>query len=397
MKQPEIKVNFNGRSLVYTDAEIESVVDVMRNAPGLTQGTQLNRFEEAFGDYHGFKNCFATSTAATALELCAILARVGPGDEVIVPAHTYCASAIPFGRAGAKLVWADLDPKTFVISAESVRKLITPATKALVVVHLYGLPAEMDEIAAIAREHNIVLIEDCAQALGAEYRGQKVGTWADLSVWSFQSQKNITTLGEGGMLRVKSEATAAIVPGLRHNGHAGFGEREHYWLPAMSNIDEDLEEVWPYNFCLSEAQCALGVELLKRVDEINAARGALAEQIRSELSDCSELCFQEVPEHCKSAWHLLPARFSGGENVTRDDFISLMAYEFGVKVIIQYYPLYRYDLFRKKGFGAADCPETDAFFDSMVSFPFDLWRANGQVDELVAATRKAIAQIKLKS
>ena len=116
---------------------------------------------------------------------------IQPGDEVIIPGHTYCATAIPFGRQGATIKWADIDPDTFEVSAESVRSLISEKTKAIIVVHLYGLMCDVETIADIAKENDIMLVEDCAQALGASYKGQKCGNFGDISLYSFQSQKNI--------------------------------------------------------------------------------------------------------------------------------------------------------------------------------------------------------------
>jgi perosamine synthetase len=391
-----MKVNWSGKSLNYTQDEMDVVTEVMRCADPLTQGRYLAEFEAKFSRYHGSDNCFALTNCAHALELSAVMSRLGPSDEVIIPAHTYCATAIPFGRTGAKIIWADIDPNTWVVSAKSIASKITPKTKAIVVVHLYGLMAEMDKIASLAAANNCILVEDCAQALGASFKGRKAGDFGDFACYSFHGQKNITTLGEGGMIRVKDSKFAKLIPGLRHNGHIGFsGPREDYWKPAMTNVDLDLPGVWPFNYSLGEAQCALGSKLLDRLDQINLHRCHRAARIRSELFDYPELVFQQIPNDCNHAGHLLPARYDGSKyGRHRDDLIRLMAHEYGVKLIVQYYPLYRYPLFQKMGFGKNDCPETDFFFDNMVSIPFHIWMSESDFEFVIQAMRASLDKLR---
>ena len=381
-------VNWSGRGHGYSENEIESVVAAMRTADPLTQGTYLTEFEKKFCAYLESGPAFAVANCTNALDLSALLARVGPGDEVVVPAHTFCATAIPFAHAGATICWADIDPDTRVVSLETIKAVVTSKTKVIVVVHLYGLMAPMPEIMAFAEERGILVVEDCAQAIGADIDGQRAGTFGDYACFSFHGAKNMSTLGEGGMLVVKSEEEAKLVPGLRHNGCCGFaGERKQYWKPAMSNVDVDIDGVWPYNFCLGEIQCAVGVALIDRVEEMNAERMRRAAKFQQAVSDYPELSFQTVPDGYRHVYHLLSARYAGEEyGKSRDRFIASMWEEHGVKVIVQYYPLYRYPLFQAHGSGSADCPHTDHFFDNMVSFPFHLWMAEDDFDYMIDVT-----------
>lgn len=399
MKEIDFKIDWSGKAFDYTQEEIGTVIEAMQQADPLTQGKHLKRFEEAFAKYTGTAHAFAVANCTNALDLAATLTGLGKHDEVIIPAHTFCATAIPFARTGARVAWADIDPDTRVASAESVLRHVTPKTKVIVVVHLYGLMAEMDQIMDIAKKHGCYVVEDCAQAIGAEYRGKKAGAIGDLGAFSFHGQKTLTTLGEGGMLTVQAEKLARLVPGLRHNGARPFPEpREPYWIPAMSNVDLDMAGVWPFNFCLGEAQCALGAQLLKRIDEMNELRVKRAERFRQAVMDFPELTFQKVsPEH-KHVYHLLSAKYEGrGFNRTRDDFIKLMAYEHKIKVIVQYYPLYRYPLFQKMGLGEHECPYTDDYFDKMVSFPFHLWMKDEQFDYMIDATVKTLRRLRCSS
>lgn len=392
------RVPFSGVGYRYGPEEVSVVTRAMAAETTLTQGSQQTEFEQSFSDFLGGSvHCFATSSAASAIELAAILCGVGPNDEVIVPAHTYNASAYPFARRGATLKWADIDPNTFVMDPTSVQSLITDKTKAIVVVHLYGLPVDLHPIVDLARHNNILVLEDCAQSIGARYRGELTGTFGDLSVFSFQSHKNVSTLGEGGMLVVANADLARHVPGLRHNGHRPFQrDDDRYWYPAMSDVGFDIENEWPHNFCLGEIQAALGTFLLTKIESINALRRERFLRATNSLAEFSEIKFQTIPNDCVSSHHLLPFRYdSVATGHSNHDFMRELAYGRGIQCATQYYPLYRYALFRDSGNGEADVPVTDDFFDNMVSLPFHSWMSEEDfsymIDEVasVAETLRA--------
>src|SRR3989344_1745136 len=399
MQEPNpYKIPWSGRSVEYTSAEIDAVVNAMKTADPLTQGKYLKEFESKFSEYLGVKNSFAVSSATAALELAAILTRVGKGDEVIIPAHTFCATAIPFARTGAKVVWADIDRDTRIVTAKTLEKCITKNTKVIVVVHLYGLVANMPEIMALAQKYNILVVEDCAQAIGAEYQGKKAGAYGDFACFSFHCQKSINTLGEGGMLVVKSDEKAKLVAGLRHNGVKPYpAGRDRYWVPAMSNVDFDIEGFFPYNFCIGEVQCALGIEILKTIDAQNQKRKERAKKLIDALKEYPELSFQKAEDGQGKmhVYHLLSAQYDGKKfGKTRNDLIELLAVKYQIKTVVQYYPLYRYPLFQKTGFGTADCPNTDEFFDNMISFPFHIWMPDADFEYLIDSTKNSLEQIK---
>lgn len=393
----DIKVNFSGRSLYYTEEEIAVVAEAMRHAETLTQGQYLQKFQQTFGAYIGAQYCFAVMNGVSALELSAQLCRFKPGDEVIIPSHTFTASAYPYAKKGAKLVWADIDPQSHVVTAESIEKCLTPRTKAIVVVHLYGYTADMPAIMALAKKHGLIVIEDAAQSIGTEIDGQKSGSWGDMAIFSFHSHKNLTTLGEGGMLVVKDPNLAALIPMLRHNGHCAYPEPrpnggQDYWIPAMGNVDmPEVEDdwLWPNNYCLGEIECALGIKMLERIDQINAEKRERALRFIDALTDFPELEFHRVdtPRH---NYHLLVASLRNGK---RDAFIRSMYYEYGIKCVVQYIPLNRYAFYQKLGLGHADCPNADAFFDSQVSFPFQHWLTDEQFSFMLSATQKVLQQL----
>jgi len=386
------RIPFSGRAHTYTEDEVQIVIDVMQTAVPLTQGKYQQAFQQKFCGYTGAKNAFAVNNATAALELSAQLCQFEQVDEVIIPAHTYTASAYPFVKKGAKIVWADIDLKTRVVTAHSIEQCITKNTKAIVVVHLYGFCADMPSIMELAKKHNLLVIEDTAQALGSRINGQMAGTFGDLGIFSFHSHKNMTTLGEGGMLVVKNQKMADIIPKLRHNGHCGFDfEREQYWLPAMGNVDlPELngQPVWPNNYCLGEVECALGVKLLDRIDDMNTQKRQRAMQFIDAMAEYSELEFHRE-ETNRHNYHLLVARVINGR---RDIFMTKMV-EAGVQCAVQYYPLNRYDFYKKAGFGEASCPNTDLFFDNMVSFPFNHMMTDETFSDLIATTKKVIIDL----
>jgi len=388
----KFKIPFSGRSHNYTEKEIETVVKVMQEASTLTQGEYQIAFQDKFCDYLGVNHAFALNNATSALELAAQLCQFKEGDEVIIPAHTYTASAYRFLKNGAKIIWADIDLKTQVVSAESIRACISSKTKAIVVVHLYGYCADMPSIMDLASQKNLVVIEDVAQAIGTKIKGQMAGTFGDFGVFSFHSHKNISTLGEGGMLVVRDDEIASIVPLLRHHGHCDFNYvRKDYWKPAMGNLDFpefNGLKIWPNNFCIGEVECALGEKLLDRVDKMNQEKRLRAIHFIDELSKFEDIEFHRVDSE-RHNYHLLVGRFL---NDKRDKFIELMA-DNGVQCVVQYYPLNRYDFYIKAGYGKANCPNTDNFFDNMVSFPFQHMMGDATFDLLIKTTKKVLSEI----
>ncbi|MFH1614550.1 MAG: DegT/DnrJ/EryC1/StrS family aminotransferase [Planctomycetota bacterium] len=391
------KVPFPGRQHAYSNDAIEAVVDVMRNAEGQTQGTYLGKFEAAFKEHTGANHTFGVDNCTNALSIAATLCRLGPGDEVIIPAYTFCATAIPFGKTGAQIVWADIDEKRRVVDPDDIERKITSKTKAIVVVHLLGMPVDMPKVLAIAEKHNLRVVEDCAQAIGTSINCQNVGTFGDFGCFSFHGAKAMTTLGEGGMLTVKSDADAKLVAKIRHNGCCLFeGDRQRYWDPAMSKVDVDPEmQVWPNNFCIGEAACAAGIAELKHIDEYNDTLIAQANKLKKALSDVEEISFHEIPEGYKNVYHQFVVHFDGSKiGKSRNDLMDILVNDYKIRVIVQYYPLYRYPLFQKLGAGEYDCPVLEKWWDNTFSFPWWCGIDDETLDYLAISLKSAIATLK---
>ena len=391
-----LKVPFPGRQHGYTEGAMQAVLEVMKNADGQTQGAYMRQFEADLKEYLGANHVFVVDNATNALRLAAVMCRLKPGDEVIIPAYTFCATAIPFGKTGAKIVWADTNRDTWLADPGDIEKKITSRTKALVVVHLLGTPANMPKIMEIARKHNLKVVEDCAQAVGASIDGRKVGTFGDFGCFSFHGAKTMTTLGEGGALTVRSDQDAKVIPGIRHNGVCAFkGERARYWIPAMGNVDVDIDGVWPNNFCLGEAQCAVGSAELKKLDEYNDTMILQNRKIQAKLADTPEIKFARVPDGYRSIYHQYVLYFEGKAFAAdRNDLMDILFNEYGIKVIVQYHPLYRYPLFQKMGFGGHDCPVLEGWWDNSFSFPCWCGMDDETIDYLCASAKAAIAKLK---
>ena len=387
----DFKIKFSGKGHDYTQEEIDTVIYAMKTAEPYTQGANQKVFEQKFCDYIGTSHAFAVNNATAALELSAQLCQFQPGDEVIIPSHTFTSSAYPFAKKGAKIVWADIDLHSRVVTADTLAKKITPRTKAIVVVHLYGYAADMPAIVNLANQYNILLIEDAAQSMGTSVDGKKAGIFGDIGIFSLHSHKNITTLGEGGLIVVKDREMAGIIPMLRHNGHCPFTyEREHYWKPAMGNVDfPELNNhiLWPNNYCMGEIECALGAKLLDRIDQMNREKRTRALYFIDALRQYDALEFHRVDSD-RHNYHLLVARVIDGK---RDDIMKYLAFERGIQCVVQYYPLNRYPLYQKLGFGDADCPNTDLFFDNMISFPFHHWMSDQDFEYMLQSTKKAMS------
>jgi len=388
------KIPFSGRSHKFLESEISAVTELMRSDLNLTQGAHLNQFEANFRKYFSANNAFAVNNATSALEIIAEIFNLNEDDEIIIPAHTFTSTAYPFLKRKAKPVWCDIDLQTRVITAETISNCISPRTKAIIVVHLYGYVAEMDEIQKIAEENNIILIEDAAQSIGAKYKDQYSGAIGDFGVFSFHSAKNITTLGEGGMLTVKDNKLAELIPMIRHNGGCLYERQpnEDYWIPAMSNVDlpGNLESnFWPGNYCIGEAESLLGSLLLKRLSQINNHKRNRALQFIDELASFEQIRFHRVADE-RHNYHQLSAMLLDNQ---RDKFIRTISRDYGIQCIVQYQPLNRYPFYEKLGFGEANCPNSDKFFDNMVSFPFHSWMTNNDFEYMIEATKKVLVSI----
>lgn len=251
-----------------TEAEIAAVTAVLRSNR-LSLGPKLEEFEHAMAQYVGMPHAVGVSSGTAGLHLCIRALGIGAGDEVIVPSFTFIAAANAVRYEQATPVFVDIEPATLNLVPERVEAAITPRTRAIIAVHTFGVPADMDAILDIAARHKLVVIEDACEAIGAEHHGRRVGSFVDASVFAFYPNKQITT-GEGGMVLARDARLASRIRALRNQGRYPTDE----WLQHTE---------LGYNYRLSEMQCALGLEQLRRIDEILAARERVARRYHERL------------------------------------------------------------------------------------------------------------------
>ena len=281
------------------------------------------------------------------------------------------------------------------VDIRDIKNKISIKTKAIVIVHLYGYVCDFRGIIEFCKKKNIKIIEDCAQSLGAELQKGKAGIFGDFSCYSFHAQKNITTLGEGGMLYVKENNLASKVPGLRHNGHCDYNfKRKNYWMPAMGNLDLDVKNKWPYKFTLSEIQCGAGIVMMKKLDKLNYLRINRAKKFINSLSDFHELNFNKSFINRRHVYHLLSAYYEPTTKVNRNNLIRKLYEVYSIKCVVQYYPLYKYPLFKKMGFGKHKCQNSEKFFNNMISFPFHIWMTDKQFNYMISSVKKTLMDLR---
>ena len=255
----------------YFDGEEIRLVQEVLESKWVTQGPKTAEFERLFSDRHQLQHAFATTSCTAALHLSTMALQLQPGDEVIVPAFTWVTSAHAAEYVGAKAVFVDVDLSTFNLDPAALEAAITPRTRAIVVVHLFGKAAPMDAIMTIARKHDIAVIEDAACAVGTTYEGKPVGAIGDLGCFSFHPRKVITT-GEGGMVTTNRTVLADRVKGLRNHGATGPAIDADPSKPyTMSTFD-----MLGFNLRLSDIQAAVGVAQMAKLDRLLAERRRLA-------------------------------------------------------------------------------------------------------------------------
>ncbi len=283
----------------------------------VAQGPRVAEFERAVAGRVGAAEGVAVSSCTTALHLALVVLGVGPGDEVIVPSLSFVATANVVRYVGATPVFADVEPSTGNLGVATVEPVLTPRTRAVIVVHQGGVPADVDALRALCAPHGVEVVEDAACALGTEIRGQPVGSHSDLVAFSFHPRKVITT-GEGGMLTVGSSERAARLRRLREHGMSVSAADRH--ASGKVVLEEYLEV--GFNYRMTDIQAAIGLVQLGRLDAIVERRRALAARYRERLSGLPGVAFVDDPPHGRanfqSMWALLPDDFP----VPRDELLQ---------------------------------------------------------------------------
>ncbi len=370
------------------DADIAAVVAVLKG-DWLTTGPLVGRFEEAFAAFVGAPRAVACSNGTAALHLAMLAAGIGPGDEVIVPALTFVATANAARYVGAKPVFADVHDDTLTIDPAHAAALVTPRTKAIIAVDYGGCPADYDELRALADKLALVLVADACHTPGATYRGRRVGSIADMSTFSFHPVKHLTT-AEGGMVTVADASLADRLAMLRNHGI----DSDHRRREIAGTWRYDAAELG-FNYRLNDVQCALGLSQLEKLAGWVARRRAIAAAYARTLSNNPALRLPHVPADRESGWHLYPVRLTGDDPAPRRAAAFAALRERGIGVNVHYLPVYLHSSYAALGYPAGLCPVAEDAYARLLSLP--MWHGMGeeQVErvarEIAAVTLPAVA------
>ncbi len=364
------------------EATIEDVCDSLRSG-WITTGPKSIRFENEFGQRLGTPYALAVNSATAGLHLANLALGIGPGDEVITTPMTFVATLNTIVFAGARPVLVDIDPGTFNMDPERIEAAVTSRTKAIVPVHFAGLPVDMDAVNKVSEKHGLAVIEDCAHALGASYKGRLIGSDAGhVCVFSFHPTKNITT-GEGGMVCTGLEEVAERIAILRQHGMSK-GAWSRYAVTGTPHYDVALPGL-KYN--MLDIQAAIGLGQLKRLDAFNARRRHIVERYRHAFTGLEGLTLPSAPsyEHIH-AWHIFtPLLDIERLDLTRDGFMALMK-ERNIGTAYHYQAVHLFDYYAKRfGFRKGDFPNAERVSERIVSLPLFPAMTDSDVEDVIDA------------
>lgn len=364
--------NFDGTEYGLEEAEVMTKV-LSEWAP--TNNKKVREFERTFADYVGARYGIAANSWVGAAHLLAILMEFKKGDEVIVPAFTFQASANIFLREGATIVFADINARTFNIDVTKLEDLITPRTRAIVAVHMCGQPCDMDEINRIAKKHNIVVIQDAAHAPGALYKNKKLGELSDYAIYSFHQSKNMSTLGQGGMLVCNNEEVVQKMKRLRGHGtgmYIGISSR------------------------MTDMQGAVGLVQLKKLEKFNEIRRRLAYYMNSKLNSMEGIATPYEIEDIHHVYHIYNVLIDPGLlGIDRAELIKKLWTKKRVMVGTQYHPTVNcLPVYTRMGYGEGGCPVAESVSRNIISLPISSRFTEKDIDELTDSLCEVIEMIK---
>jgi perosamine synthetase len=332
--------------------EEEAAVKEVLESGILASGPRTKQFEKEFAGYIGVEHAVAVANGTVALDVALKALNLGPGDEVITSAFSFIASGNCILFQNAKPVFADIDPRTFNIDPSDVAEKITAKTKALIPVHMFGQPANMDALKEIAEDKGIALVEDAAQAHGAEYKGQKAGSIGKMGCFSFYATKNMTA-GEGGMITTNNPKLAEKARLLINHGQS---QKYHH-------------DTLGYNYRITELCAAIGSVQLQKLDEFNAKRRENAQLLTQGIRRFRGLTVPYVDTDVKPVFHQYVVKVEENYPRGRDELADHLT-EKGVGVAVHYpIPIYRQPLYQKLGYGGTRCPNTEDACRKVLSLP----------------------------
>jgi dTDP-4-amino-4,6-dideoxygalactose transaminase len=345
------------------------MLEILRNAH-FVEGRRVREFEQDFAKYCGVRDAVAVDSGTAALHLAMLALDIGPGDEVIVPAHTFIASAAAVVMAGAKPVFVDVDPETWQMDLEQLPSLIGAKCKAVIAVHLFGLPVDLDRLREICKQKNVFLVEDAAQAHGARLGDRRIGSMGTISCFSFYPSKNLGAFGDGGAVLANDDQMIERLRRLRNHGR--FTKYEH-------------SEVG-YNYRMDELQGGVLEMKLRYLDEWNVRRRHYAERYRKALAPLGVHMPQPLPT-AEAVWHLFPIA------VERRDDLATFLHEHQVDSGVHYpVPLHLQPAFAGLGHKRGDFPVAEDLAQHMLSLPISPFHTDENIDYVCRRIGEFLAQ-----
>ncbi len=356
--------------------DVAAVVGVLRSSR-LSLGPVLGEFESRFAGYVGTRDAVAVSSGTAGLHLALLALGIGAGDEVIVPSFTFIAAANAIRYVGASPVFVDVDPMTLNMDAGCVESLITSRTRALMVVHTFGCPADLDALLAIAARYKLKVIEDACEAIGAEYKGRKVGTFGDAGVFAFYPNKQITT-GEGGMVVTSDRVVASSIRSLRNQGRGQTDD----WFEHSD---------FGYNYRISEMNCALGLSQLRRIDSILERRRAVAEEYDRRLRGCSAMVLPPLAVRDRViSWFVYVVRLSAKFGVADRDEVRHRLNERGIGCGRYFAPIHLQPVYRSMTSASPQLAVTESQATRTLALPFFNRIKNEEIAEVCDALLEVV-------
>ena len=355
--------------------EEEAALQKVLAASAPSCGSNVKRFEEAFAAYCGTEYGLAVTSATAGLQLAMIAAEVGPGDEVITTPISWISTANAAAAQGAGVVFADVDPRTLNLTAATIAEKITDRTKVILLVHLYGQCCDMDPIRELAHERGILIVEDSAHAAGAEYKGRRAGALGDIAVFSFHQQKNMVTLGEGGMITTNRRELYERMLSFRSLCCLTYDPKGKY-LPIDESKTPMGKRYWyldfddvGFNFRMTDAQAAVGLVQLSKLDGFNARRIEIANLYCERLRGIRGLTTPYVSPDVKHAFHIYCVLVEPAFRLSKEDFMWELYTAKHIKVWSHYMPIHLTTVYRRLGHAEGECPVAEALFHKYVSLP----------------------------
>lgn len=362
------------------ETEIAAVSEVLASQ-WISTGAKVREFERAFAEYIGVKHAIAVSSCTAALHLSLVATGVGSGDEVITTPYTFTATAEAIRYVGAKPVFVDVDKHTLNMDIAKIDAAITARTKAILPVHIAGLPCDMDALQALCSKHNLVLIDDAAHAIPAEYKERYIGSLGDISAFSFYANKNLTT-AEGGMITTNSKALAEPLRTMRLHGI----DKDAWARQSRRSIWRYDITTEGYKYNMTDIQAAMGLCQLMKLNKQHERRHRFAQIYQTELAKFPEIQTPFSPENPREhAWHLYIIQLLSRE---RDAFIDAMRTA-NIECSVHYIPLHLFRFYQEQyGYREGDFPRAEAAFERVVSLPLHPGLTEEDVFAVVAAIRK---------